>query len=341
MSKDIKPVVSDRSVTVYSCAGTGINIVSELESARKEPTPGFANLNACYIDTSKSNLMNKNLPEEAIYLFDGIDGSGKVRSTNYEEIAKNVKSILLKFKPSDFNVVVHSGSGGSGSVIGPVIASELKARGHQVVVIMVGSTDTRIEIENTIKTLKSYESISIKRDLPIVMHYIENSRKLARNEVNKHAKRAISLLMGIFSGQNAELDTSDLKNWLEYTNISGTEPRLASLTFACDTSELDNAGTVISVATLASTDMDTRLDQTPAYQCVGYAPECWKTGAKDSLQLIGDYPIHYCISDDFIVTSVNALTKALKDVDDVFNSRNARNSIVDRNDNATDSGVII
>jgi len=333
--------MSKKEVSIYACGGMSLNIVSELESSRNESVVGFAKVHLNYIDTSRSNLINKKLPIESTYIFENIDGGGKVRGLNYEIIAKSVKGILLQLKPSEFNIIVHSAGGASGSTIGSVIASELKARGHQVIVIMVGSTDTRIEIENTIKTLKSYESIAIKRNSPIVMHYLENSRAVPRQEVNKYVKRAISLLTGLYSGENAELDTADLKNWANYCDISGTDPCLASLNFVCNETELDSAGTVISVATLASPDMDTRLDQTPAYQCVGYAPDCWKVGTKDSLQLIGDYPIHYCISDDFIVTSVNALTKALKDVDDVFNSRNARSSIVDRNDNATDSGVII
>lgn len=333
--------IAPQTVTVYSCGGGGTNIVAELEAARAEQPTGFAQLQPCYIDTSRSNLINKQLPEESVYLFENADGSGKVRASNYEEIAKNCKSILLKFKPSAFNLVVHTASGGSGSVIGPVLVSELKARGHQVVVILIGSTDTRIEIENTIKTLKSYESIAVKRGNPVVVHYVENSKTLPRQEANKQAKRAISLLMGLFSGQNEELDSADLKNWLEYTNVSASEPRMASLSFVCAPEELEHAGTVVSVATLASSEMDTRLEQTPAYQCVGYAPASWKVGAKDSLQLLGNHPIHYCLSDDFIVTSVNALNRALKDVDDVFNSRNARNVIVDRHDNATELGVII
>jgi len=332
---------SDVNIRVYSAGGAGINVISELDAIRSEPAHGFATMLPCYIDTSASNIRSKKLPEDAVYTFDGMDGSGKVRSTNYEDVSKNAKAILLKYKPTAFNIVVHSGSGGSGSIIAPILVSELKARGHQVIVLLIGSTDTRIEIENTIKTLKSYESIADKRNSPVVVYYAENTQHQSRFEVNRMVKHAIGLLMGLFSGQNSELDTADLKNWLEYTNITKTQARLASLTFAVTKEELSDAGTVISVATLAMPEVDTRVEQTPAYQCVGYAPACWRTGAPNSLQLLGDSPIHFCISDDFITRANDKLTQQLREVDDIFNSRNARNSILDKGDARTEHGVVL
>jgi hypothetical protein len=328
-------------VKIYSCGGCAMNIVSELEAAKGEVVPGFAAMETCYIDTSRSNLINKKIDDELTFILEGMDGSGKIRSTNYQEIAKNVKGILLKFKPTQFNIVVHSASGGSGSIIGSSLVSELKQRGHEVIVIMIGSTDTRIEIDNTIKSLKTYEAIAEKVGSPVVMHYVENSKQLSRQEANKHVKRAISLLMGLFSGSNEELDTRDLKHWLNYCDIAGTEPMLSSLNFVCSENELDMVGTVVSCATLAAHGMETRLDAKPAYQAVGYPPEIWKSGNKGSLQMLGEHPIHYTVSDDFITPTINQLTKTLREIDEVFGSRNARERIVSRNDNITDNGVIL
>lgn len=212
-----------------------------------------------------------------------------------------------------------------------MIAAELKARGLQVVVIMVGSTDTRIEIDNTIKTLKSYEGIAARSQSPVVAHYLENTRKQPKSLVDDKVRRAVSLLMSLFSGQNEELDTQDLKNWLNYTPLSGTDPCLSSLNFAMSEQDVQQAGTAISVATLYKTGMDTGLDNIPAYQCVGRTPEFLK---------IGDEPIHYCISEDFIIPTVQRLNGALRDIDEVFNSRNARASLLSSNDHATDNGLV-
>jgi hypothetical protein len=328
-------------VNVYAAGGGGVNIVADMEGLRNQTDIGFASMLPCYIDTSRSNLHNKKLPEEAIYLFSDIDGSGKVRSANYEVISKNVLGILQKFKPTMFNIVVHTASGGSGSVIGPVLVSELKARGENVVVVVVGSTDTRIEIENTIKTLKSYEGIANVRNSPVVMHYVENTRDKSRFEVNKQVKYAITMLLGLFSGQNEELDTSDLKNWLEYLKFSGGPAQLSSLNFVMDQQELDKVGTVVSVATLALQDMNTRLGSTPAYQCVGYAPAAWRVGTPGSLQMISEAPLHFTISGDFVQRASNALTTTLKEVDSAFASQITRTSILSKDDKATATGLVL
>lgn len=333
--------LSKAQVRMYGCGGGGINVVSELDQSRTEPALGFASVLPCYIDTSASNLHGKDLREDCTYLFEGIDGSGKVRSMNYEDINKNAKAILLKYKPTTFNIVVHTASGGSGSVIGPVLVSELKARGEQVIVIVIGSTDTRIETENTLKTLKSYESIAEKRNSPVVVYYVENSKTLPRYAVNLDIRSTMSILLGLLSGQNAELDTADLKNWLEYTTITKTQPRLASLVIATSPEQVENLQSVVSVATLAMPEMDTRLDSTPAYQCVGYAPAVWRVGAPNSINAIDQHPVHVSISDDFIVHSTNKLSKILKELDDVLSSRNARQSILDKNDSKTDTGLVL
>lgn len=328
-------------INVMACGGGASNIVFDLEQLHEDTAPGFAVMDTCYIDTSDSNIRDKNIPADKIYLFDGIDGSGKMRKLNYEDISKQVKSILLKFKPKAFNIVVHTASGGSGSIIGSTIVSELKARGHQVIVVVIGSTDTRIEIDNTIKTLKSYEAIAQKRNSPVVMHYVENTKETPRSEVNKQVKRALSLLSGLFSGQNAELDSADLKNWLEYTAITEGQPKLASLEFTVTQSELDELGVVVSVATLAMPEMSTRIERIPAYQCVGYVNNCWRAGVPNSLNLIDQAPIHFCISDDFVIRFVNSLTNTLREVDDVFASRNARGSLLSATDKSTESGIVL
>lgn len=328
-------------INIYACGGAASNIVSDLEPSRKESVKGFATPVACYIDTSRSNFKGKDIPEDSIYLFEGIDGAGKNRDANYGDISKNAKSILQKFKPTTFSLIVHSASGGSGSVIAPVLVSELKERGCEVVVLVIGSTDSKKEIDNTIKTLKSYEAIAIKRGSPVVAYYVENSRNSPRSSVNKQVKSAISLLMGLFSGDNFEMDTADLKTWLNYNKISNTKPCLASLSFAMSEDDIQSGGTVVSVATLALEDMETRLEQTPSYQTVGYPPANWKKGSGSGIDILDEVPLNYCISDDFITKATNKLTTAFKEVDNLFNARVARDSLLTKNDNVQDDGLVL
>lgn len=331
---------SSHIVTIYGCGGLGVNLASELAAA--EPSSaGFAQRVHAFIDTSKSNLINKKVPEDRLFLLDNIDGSGKVRSQNYEDIAKNALAILQKFKPTSLNIVIHSAAGGSGSVIGPVLVSELKARGEQVIVIMAGSTSSRIEIENTIKTLKSYESIAHKRNSPVVSHYLENTPETNRVTVNKQIRQAVSLLCGLYSGQNEELDSADLKSWLDFLQFTGGEAQLSSLNFSYKDNKLSTLGTIAAVATLALREVETELDVPVAYQAVGFAPDAWRLGNPEGSQMLGEHPIHYAISPDFITSSVQRLNALLKDVDATFQARVARTSILDKGDTATSTGIVL
>lgn len=331
---------STNTVTIYGCGGMGVNLNSELAQANDEAI-GFAQRAHCFIDTSKSNLLNKKVPEDRLFLLENIDGSGKVRAQNYEDIAKNALAILQKFKPTALNIVIHSAAGGSGSVIGPVLVSELKARGEQVIVILTGSTASRIEIENTIKTLKSYEAIAHKRNSPVVTHYLENTPETNRTQVNKQAKQAVSLLCGLFSGVNEELDSADLKSWLDFLQFTGGDAQLSSLNFSYKKGDLAKAGTVASVATLALREVDTSLDIAVAYQATGVAPDEWRLGNPNGSQMLGEEPIHYAISPDFITSSVQRLNTSLKEIDAAFASRVARTSILDKGDAATSTGVVL
>src|ERR1700690_3688627 len=126
-------------VRLYGCGGLGSNIVKDYIG--RQPAPGFATPLTSFIDTSRSNLAGI-ANQDDIFVLEGTDGSGKVRKENHAQISAAVKQILLKQAPEDFNIVIFSASGGSGSVIGPLLVSELLSRGHAVVVLTAGSSES-------------------------------------------------------------------------------------------------------------------------------------------------------------------------------------------------------
>jgi cell division GTPase FtsZ len=178
------------NVTIYASGGAGINIVGSLPQAGDQ---GLAKAMCYAIDTSKSNLRDSKFSADNLYLFPDVDGSGKVRAENHVLIAKNTKSILQKFKPSAFNIVVSSGGGGSGGVIAGSIVSELMSEDIPVISIVIGSTNSQIEVDNTIKTLKTYDAIAKKYGAPVVVHLLENSLQSSRKMIDAGAHSAIWL----------------------------------------------------------------------------------------------------------------------------------------------------
>lgn len=320
-------------VNLYCAGGASANIGKHFVKYRNKKDPGFSELSTYFIDASRSNL-DEHIPDEVIYLVDGLDGSGKRRDSNYAVLAERSKEILHRFKPGDLNIVLHSAGGGTGSTLGPILVSELLDRKEPVVVITIGSTGSRIETDNTIKTLKSYEMISRKRELPINVHYRENTGSLGRGVVDNEVQLAVVILTAIFSGENKELDSSDLKNFLNYTRVTSYTPKLSLLDFFSEHIDVGKGQSVVALVTL--TDDQTASDATVPveYQAVGYLSENTKKLVTAKL------PIHAAVISGHFNGVIDTLNKKLTEFDEVRSIINEK-PIVGEHEQSTDEGLIL
>ncbi len=325
-------------LNVYACGGAGTNVASQLLKYQGKKEHGFCEFDMCFIDTSASNFTSE-IPKDQTYLVDGLDGSGKKRDSNYVAIAERAKEIMQKFKPADINIVIHSASGGSGSVIGPILAGELSKKSPTVIII-IGSSDSRIETDNTIKTLRSYEVISRKKEYPIAAMYYENSKEIPRSMVDSYVKIDISLLSMLYSGDNSEMDTADLDNFINYNKVTTYSPALCNLGFFTKEITLGKDQYVASVATLGDTADDVSLNIPVEYQAVGYVRS---SVAKESLKLEGEskLPLHVAMIIGFFNPIVERLEEKLK-VFDEHRSAVIQKQIVNQSheDKATDEGLL-
>lgn len=322
------------NITLFACGGAGLNIASWFEKYRdKPPNVGFASINPIYIDTSKSNLSKVHSPDHT-YIVDGLDGSGKVRKENAQAITEHVLDILHKFKPGDLSIIVSSMSGGSGSVIAPSLLSELLLRGCAVIVCAVASSDSGIEVENTVNTLKSYEAVAKLRGSPVNMIYRENSEAVKRSEVDSQIQGEIVKLAALFSKQNKEMDSSDLNNWLRYTKVTSFNAKLTFLDFYVDKIADLKKGSVISVATLARYEHNTSTGQRVEYQTVGYIDE------ENVTELELKLPLHYVILDGIIDEIYKDLSNVKRELTETKNARVHKQTILDNSDHTTDNGLV-
>lgn len=236
---------------VYAAGGTGANIVSQIRDLDVE---------TCYIDTSKSNLSG--IDDDLIFLTPDMDGGGKNRSLVYDKFRHHVDDILIRFKPSDrLNVVISSLSGGSGSIIGPMVTKELISKGYNVIVIAVDSQHSVKEIDNTVKTLKTYQSFSDLTKKPISMFYIENT---SRKEADQHAIRFINLLsLLVNKDHTAEFDTADLSNFINFTNVTDNQPSVSIIEINANETVIPEKGTSLVSTILVTTKSDGALSINP------------------------------------------------------------------------------
>lgn len=330
-------------VRVYCCGGGGINIGSTLEKWRNRQENAFAILEPAYVDTSKSNLDRANLDATHCYQIKGkngeeLDGSGKRRPDNHEQIAEQVRDILQHYKPADLNIVLSTAGGGSGSVIAPSITAELLERGALTIVLIIGAATSKIDLENSLKTLKSYEGISARKNAPVVGYYLENNDSMSRAEVDTKIRDVILALAVLFSRQNHELDSRDLHNWLRYERVTSFKPQLTSLMIfqgAVNPQDFNACGNVISVATLAVEEAGARLPIVPDYHCVGYVESA------EAARIENRVPLHYVIVDGLFTEAARHLQSKLDALDQAQQARINKKTILTDADQVLGDGLVL
>jgi hypothetical protein len=209
-----------------------------------------------YIDTSVSNL--KSLGSPNIFLVEDMDGAGKNRSVAYENFKDISEDVLVRFKPSEqLNIVVGSLSGGSGSIIAPLLTKELLKKGHNVVVVALDSQTSVIEISNAQKTLKTYKSISETIDKPVSLFYIENT---IRAEADNRALKLISLMSLLVDKQaTEEFDNSDLRSFLYFNRVTDNPATVSILQVTPNKDNDVEKGTSVVGSLLITRDRSVRL----------------------------------------------------------------------------------
>ena len=317
-----------RQVRIYGCGGCGVNIAHNyLEDTKVHK---LAKIYPGCIETSKSNHKSKLIPESDSYFIEGLDGSGKIRSSNHQAISENIKQALIKIPPMDFNVAIFSASGGSGSVIGPLLISELNKRDIPVIAIVVGTTESAQATDNTFKLFKSLEGVAKATDVPVIMSYFQNSQDQTRDSVDQVIYSYIAAIAVLCNGENDELDYSDLKNWLQYTKVNGDAAQLATMRIAVDQAQVDSIKYPVSVASLYKDTSITHISVDADYVTTGYG------------DLNDDFSqIHYVITTDEIVDISENIFKIKDSNDQKREAKPRRKSTLAHGTPSTDDGLFL
>lgn len=284
-----------KTLRLYGCGGAGINLAKVYQ-----PVPGLADaMQVAYADTSDSNIDASN--EEFAYVVSGMDGSGKKRDLNAATIRRHVAPTLAAFPPGDFNLVLFSGSGGSGSVFGPLIIDELLNRKKMVVALVLGDSDSAIATRNTLKTIQTLSALAEQRHTSISIFYEEMAADGARRDIDAMFHDAIGSLKLLSNGQNAEMDTQDLVNWLYYENATPHAPGLGILNIYNSNERLGELYEALSVASLYASPDEPHGPVKAAYRTTGYTGNATTS------------PQHYVITQAGLHAISEALQRKLDD----------------------------
>jgi len=308
------------TVRLYAMGGVGFNTGSQLENFRDSRIPGAAALDIAYGDTSDSDAIYPNISPDNCFFLPNAKGSGKFQGQHLEAIDAHAKAILQQFKPSEtLNIFLSSGSGGSGAPMVSTLAHELLASGHNVIVIVVGTTADKREITNTRNHIRTLMNVAEDTNRPVNTVYFQNSVATPRAKVDEAIVALVGSLCVLFSGLNHGLDPQDLYNWLHFNENKTTAygARLAQLSMFEGDDQVTQTGNIISVATLATATSNHEIEQTPEYQVVGrISPDADKI-------VIGRAPIHFVLSTGRFKHVLDELEGRLADINQ------AREAIVD------------
>ena len=323
-------------IRLFNCGGIGTNIAKVFESDRNKTLPGFGYVEAVYIDTSDSDL-DGTIPREMVYLLDKsitgevIDGSGKIPLENSEEIANVIKEVLSAFPPLDFTIINSSLSGGSGSVFARLLARELLERGCKVLLIAVATWGDRVEIQNSLNCVKSYDAIARNAGKPLAMYFGSYGQGTSTAEVNKTIQEVISGLQVLFSRQNKGLDTKDLGNWADYTKGTSYEAKLVSLHMIDSDESFSQIGQVITVASLSAPGAEVTLPMIPDYRVRGAS----------SVPAITNAPVHFVLAEGQLINVKREMESKLKDLDDQAAARKTTQGLTNTNDKPNQNGLFL
>ena len=290
------------SVNLYGCGGAGVGLVRNFLKLDKEDQ--MPDLRILALDTSDANLRTRSgFNDDDIYLIPGVDGSGKYRVKNFDPIGEHVPSIMLKMKPADYNIVVYSTGGGSGSVLGPMIVHEMAKNNIPVISVMIGCGGNKVEAVNNLNTIMTLEGMSCDLNTNMAACYIDKTEMTAQDG---QAMKSIGLLLKLFSGKFEALDTEDITNWLYHKVHSNMSDRLNLLKICLSEEDVRGVDTPISVASLHASREDPHFDLKSFYHTHGYGFQSDKTNQ-----------MHYCLTEKETDRIIDRCKKEVQEYEEI------------------------
>ena len=96
-------VTQSATLRIYGAGGLAVNLLSPyLAKQQNEEASNYASIDAVCIDTSRANLL-PNVNEKRFYHIKGLDGGGKLRSLNVNEILTETRPFLAEHPARDVN----------------------------------------------------------------------------------------------------------------------------------------------------------------------------------------------------------------------------------------------
>lgn len=326
--------MSKRVTRIYACGGGAIKITADLVDL--VDIAGFSDTKISRLDTSDKNLTH-NMPQSSIFVLQDADGSGKQRDHNYKPVVASMSKILAQHQPEDYNIVIFTAGGGSGSVIGPVLVGELLQRKAPVIALVIGTIGDETQAQNSVNTIKSLSGIQAQAKRPLVFAYFEVNQHNSQSDVDRQVRGILPTLLNLLDSNNAIIDNKDIINFLDWTNVRKDLPAQLACLEVYNGDELDElAGKApITMASIYPDEERKFLPVTPSYSTDGIRSELPANNEFAKVTL------HYVIHAGPIKPIFNALEDSLQRIRDLGRAQAESSNVVDADDNVESTGMVL
>jgi len=341
-------------ITLVGCGGAGINISIKAYEQLRNLGDGYSEVDIELIDTSDKTIQAYSEYKDKFTRIISskltgktIDGAGGERKSLdlLKEVTGNIKNYLDKRnfenESNNYYVIIASASGGSGSMISPVLTSLLLARDYNVIVVNVGDSSNILNLNNTIATLTSFQSVAIKNKAALSMIYynntVDNNTTPANEEyVNGKIFSMLSIISLYCGGMITNLDHIDMNNFFRPSKYKtfNVEPGIYSLGISKGT--LSDENTLLARTIVKDESSPFKVDVVLSHNKTGKIPSILENS-------FDEYPVYLLFRKDILHKEVVGLKELLKSMEDANrNKYNAfselDNSLVDEDD---DLGIIL
>lgn len=213
--------VCDREL--ICCGGCGKSVGLRYSEVNKFNTP-ITTIDTSGVDGDHPNVDCIRIP--------GLNGSGKHRKENSKSITNFISNYVPQKTFQDVVIVVCSFSGGSGSVIGPLLAGEIMRQGKIAIVVGVIDTDSEVDTTNAFNTLRTLDNLTKKRNsyLPVILFDNSKGRHIVDRGIDTVMQRLSSILDEPYTG----IDMKDRLKFLKPLHLDGVTGGVKMLNISTD-----------------------------------------------------------------------------------------------------------
>ena len=213
----------------------------------------------------------------------------------------------------------------TGSVVGPTIIRFLRSRGFPVMGVVVGDSSNGLSCKNTLNTIATLDAIAkkvVKKPIPIIYynnHVSEAAGSAAKeSEVNHMIYNALSVMSLFLSGENEDIDTRDMINFLSPDNYESIkiDPAVYCINIFTN-DEVKNDANVVNLIgrTLMVTGQDSDIGLTLLQHKYGLVTD---PNAVNSAREIT--PVHMVLTGNYLVGEHKRLTTTVAEYEAIANS---------------------